>query len=168
MGSHNELYVPVHSRPICFVDADGRGASATQAGEPTQPPNIIIFLTDDQGYADAGVYGSNDLNTPNIDQLAQEGIKFTSFYAQPLCGPSRAALLTGRYPVRIKEPGEIKSPNTTLAASEVTIAEILQQVGYTTALIGKWHLAGDGAPWDYAPPPLPPGRPGAKDHLTHH
>ena len=137
-------------------------ASDTQAGEPTQPPNIIIFLTDDQGYADAGVYGSKNLDTPNIDQLAQEGIRFTSFYAQPLCGPSRAALLTGRYPVRIKEPGEMKSPNTTLAASEVTIAEILQQVGYTTALIGKWHLAGDGAPWDYAPPPLPPGRPGGK------
>ncbi|MCR9260462.1 MAG: sulfatase [Pseudomonadaceae bacterium] len=137
-------------------------ASYTLAGEPTQPPNIIIFLTDDQGYADAGVYGSNDLDTPNIDQLAQEGIRFTSFYAQPLCGPSRAALLTGRYPVRINEPGNTKSPNTTLAASEVTVAEVLQQAGYRTALIGKWHLAGDGAPWDYAPPPLPPGKPGGK------
>ena len=130
--------------------------------ESKAPTNVIIFLTDDQGYADVGTYGSENIDTPNIDQLAADGIKFTSFYAQPLCGPSRAALLTGRYPVRIREPGGAKHPNTTLDASEVTIAEILQQAGYATALIGKWHLAGDGAPWDYAPPPRPPGRPGGK------
>ena len=133
--------------------------SAVEAGKLT---NVIIFVTDDQGYSDVGAYGSEAIETPNIDQLAQDGIRFTSFYAQPLCGPSRAALLTGRYPVKISEPGGTKNPNTTLAASEVTIAEILQQAGYATALIGKWHLAGDGAPWDYAPPPLPPGRPGGK------
>ena len=133
--------------------------SAVEAGKLT---NVIIFVTDDQGYSDVGAYGSEAIKTPNIDQLAQDGIRFTSFYAQPLCGPSRAALLTGRYPVKINEPGGTKNPNTTLAASEVTIAEILQQAGYATALIGKWHLAGDGAPWDYAPPPLPPGRPGGK------
>jgi arylsulfatase A-like enzyme len=98
----------------------------------------------------------------------QSGIRFTSFYAQPLCGPSRAALLTGSYPVRIAEPNNVKKPNTTLAASEVTIAELLQGNGYATALVGKWHLAGDGAPWDYAPPPLPPGREEAKARSTHH
>ena len=130
--------------------------------ESKAPTNVIVFLTDDQGYADVGAYGSENIDTPNIDQLAADGIKFTSFYAQPLCGPSRAALLTGRYPIRIREPGGEKHPNTILGASEVTIAEILQQAGYATALIGKWHLAGDGAPWDYAPPPLPPGRPGGK------
>ena len=132
------------------------------ATESKASPNVIIFLTDDQGYADVGVYGSDDIDTPHIDQLAKDGIRFTSFYAQPLCGPSRAALLTGRYPVKIREPGGEKHPNTMLGASEVTIAELLQQAGYETALIGKWHLAGDGAPWDYAPPPLPPGRPGGK------
>ena len=71
-------------------------------------------------------------------------------------------MLTGRYPIRISEPGGKKNPNTTLAAGEGTIAEILQRAGYETGLIGKWHLAGDGAPWDYAPPPLPPGKPGGK------
>ena len=143
----------------CLLAAPIFGVASTDSN---QPPNVIIFLTDDQGYADLGIYGSDDLDTPNIDQLAKDGIRFTSFYAQPLCGPSRAALLTGRYPARINEPGGAKNPNTILAANEVTIAEILQQAGYETALIGKWHLAGDGAAWDYAPPPLPPGRPGGK------
>lgn len=126
-------------------------------------PNIILILTDDQGYADVGSYGAADIRTPNLDRMAAEGIRFTDFYAEPVCGPARAALLTGSYPIRIAEPGNTKSPNTVLHAKEVTIAEVLQDTGYATAAIGKWHLAGDGdEPWDFAPPPLPPGRPGGK------
>ncbi|MFK8050703.1 MAG: sulfatase [Halioglobus sp.] len=126
-------------------------------------PNFIVVMTDDQGYNDIGVYGSRDIRTPTLDRMAKEGIRFTSFYAQPICGPSRAALLTGSYPIRVAEPNNRKNPNSTLHAREFTIAEALQSAGYTTAAIGKWHMAGDGDdPWDFAPPPQPPGRPGGK------
>lgn len=126
-------------------------------------PNVILMLTDDQGYADVGVYGATDLRTPHLDKLAADGIQFLDFYAQPYCGPTRAALLTGSYPIRIAEPGNRKIPNTTPHTKELTIAEVLKDAGYATAAIGKWHLAGDGeAPWDFAPPPLPPGRAGGK------
>lgn len=128
-----------------------------------QRPNIILVFTDDQGYADVGVYGATDIRTPNLDKMAAEGIRFMSFYAQPVCGPSRAALLTGSYPIRVAEPGNTKSPNTVPHTREITIAEGLKSAGYATAVIGKWHMAGEGdEPWDFAPPPLPPGRPGGK------
>ena len=126
-------------------------------------PNFIVVFTDDQGYHDIGVYGATDIRTPVLDEMAAEGIRFTSFYAQPICGPSRAALLTGSYPVRVAEPDNKKNPNSILHPREVTIAEMLKSAGYQTAVIGKWHMAGDGdEPWDFAPPPQPPGRPGGK------
>ena len=135
------------------------GAAATES----QSPNIILILTDDQGYADIGAYGAQDLRTPNIDRLANEGIRFTDFYAQPVCGPTRASLLTGSYPIRIAEPGNRKHPNTTPHTRELTIAEVLNKAGYATAVIGKWHMAGEGEePWDFRPPPQEPGRPGGK------
>ena len=132
---------------------------------PTLPnqskPNIIVILTDDQGYADLGVYGSADLRTPYIDRMAQRGARIVNFYAQPSCGPSRAALLTGSYPILVGEPENKKNPNTILHEKELTIAEMLERAGYITALIGKWHMAGDGeAPWDFVLPPTLPGRAG--------
>ena len=111
--------------------------------QETKKPNFIIFLTDDQGYNDVGVYGSQTIRTPHLDKMAEEGMLFTSFYAQPLCGPSRAALLTGSYPIRIAEPGNTKEIHTKLHPKEVTIAEVLKSEGYKTACIGKWH-AGEG------------------------
>ncbi len=104
-----------------------------------EQPNFIIFFTDDQGYNDVGCFGSPNIKTPHLDEMAKQGIKFTSFYAQPLCGPSRAALLTGSYPIRIAEPGNIKNFHTKLHPKEITIAEILKTAGYQTACIGKWH-----------------------------
>jgi arylsulfatase len=109
-----------------------------------QPPNFVIIFTDDQGYQDLGCYGSPDIKTPHIDQMAAEGMRFTSFYAQTVCGPSRTALLTGCYPMRTArhraDDGTI--PHPALALDEVTIPEILKPLGYQTAMIGKWDLAG--------------------------
>lgn len=107
-------------------------------------PNFIIIYTDDQGYNDLGCFGSTKIKTPNIDQMAVEGVKLTNFYAQPVCGVSRAALMTGSYPIRVGEPMNIKRLHTVPAPQEITIAEVLKSAGYATGLIGKWHLALDG------------------------
>ena len=106
-------------------------------------PNVIIIYTDDQGSVDLNCYGSKDLLTPHMDGLAKRGVRFTQFYASaPVCSPSRAGLLTGRYPVRAGMPGNAGSTKgkAGLAASEVTIAETMKAGGYKTAHIGKWHL----------------------------
>jgi len=121
-----------------------------------QRPNFVIIFTDDQGYQDLGCFGSEKIKTPNIDQMAADGMKFTSFYAQAVCGPSRAALMSGCYPIRVAEPGNKKNQHTILHAKEVTIAEVLKDVGYATGCIGKWHLGqrkqgGNG--WDPATMP---------------
>ncbi|QEG43127.1 sulfatase family protein [Roseimaritima ulvae] len=105
-------------------------------------PNFIIIFTDDQGYQDLGCFGSPEIRTPRIDQLAQEGMRFTNFYAQTVCGPSRAALLTGCYPLRVARHADPDSIHPELHRSEVTIAEVLKPQGYATAAIGKWDLAG--------------------------
>jgi arylsulfatase A-like enzyme len=96
-------------------------------------PNILIIFTDDQGYADLACYGNKKNKTPRMDQLAKEGTRFTSFYAQSVCGPSRSALLTGRYPFRSKGWG--------MPASEITFAELIRKAGYQTACIGKWDVS---------------------------
>ncbi len=106
-------------------------------------PNFIIFFTDDLGYNDIESFGAPWIKTPHLSKMAEEGIKFTSFYAQPVCGPSRAALLTGSYPIRIGEPQNTKGLHTKLHPKEITIAEILKTKDYNTACIGKWH-AGEG------------------------
>jgi len=116
--------------------------SLNAAESSSRKPNFIIFFTDDQGYNDVGCFGSPFIRTPNFDRMAREGMKFTSFYAQPVCGPSRAALMTGCYPIRIGEPGNRKNQHTVLHPEETTIPEVLKGAGYATALIGKWHLAG--------------------------
>jgi arylsulfatase A len=107
-------------------------------------PNIIIFYTDDQGTLDVGCYGSKDLYTPNMDALANKGVRFTQAYSHTVCCPSRAALLTGRYPQRCgindwtsNHPSDEKKTNMSL--DEITIAQYLKKDKYKTALIGKWH-----------------------------
>lgn len=114
-----------------------------QSEELSQKPNIVLIFTDDLGYNDIEPYGAARIKTPHLNQMTKEGIKFTNFYAQPLCGPSRAALLTGSYPIRIGEPKNRKHLHTQLHPKEITIAEMLKTEGYASACIGKWH-AGDG------------------------
>jgi arylsulfatase A len=105
-------------------------------------PNVVLIFVDDMGYGDLGCYGHPNIKTPNIDNMANEGIRFTSFYAvAPVCTPSRAGLLTGRYPIRsIPTNCGPSSPDKGLPVSEITVANILKDAGYKTAAIGKWHL----------------------------
>ena len=105
-------------------------------------PNVVIVFTDDQGYADLGVFGAKDFETPNIDRMAREGARFTNFHvAQPVCSASRAALLTGCYPNRIGIHGAL-GPHTRhgLNEKETTISDLVRQKSYATAIYGKWHL----------------------------
>jgi arylsulfatase A-like enzyme len=112
------------------------------AAAVAQKPNFVVILVDDLGYGDLGAYGSKTIRTPRLDRMAREGVRFTSFYAgAPFCSPSRAALLTGRYPIRAGVPNVLFPTETTgLPTSEVTLAELLKPAGYATAAIGKWHL----------------------------
>lgn len=106
----------------------------------TQRPNILVILADDLGYGDLACYGAKDIHTPHLDRMAAEGLKLTSFYAQPICGPSRAALMTGCYPLRIAEVKNGKNGHTVPHTKEVFIAEMLRDAGYRTGIVGKWHL----------------------------
>lgn len=114
-------------------------AAISQAAD--RPPNFVVVFTDDQGYGDVGCFGSPNIRTPRLDEMANEGMKFTSFYAQPICGPSRAALMTGCYPMRVAERGNTKQVHPILHLEEITIAEVLSNKGYATACFGKWDLA---------------------------
>ncbi len=118
-------------------------APAAQAAQPFQP-NVVVIVTDDQGAADAGCYGAKDLVTPNIDALARRGVRFTQFYsAAPVCSPSRAGLLTGRYPLRAGLIGNASSQpdgKEAMPSSQVTMAEMFRAASYATAHFGKWHL----------------------------
>jgi arylsulfatase A len=127
---------------ISILFAVARPPGSYLSAQPSRPPNFIIILTDDQGYGDLGSYGHPTLRTPNIDRMAAEGQRWTSFYAAPVCTPSRAQLMTGRLAVRTGLAGGVLFPDSTggLQSSEITIAEILKARGYSTAAIGKWHL----------------------------
>lgn len=107
-------------------------------------PNFIIILTDDQGYEDLGCYGSPLIKTPRIDQMAEEGMKFTSFYAQTFSGPSRQALMTGSYPARVARMNNdyVGRGDNHTSLTEITIAEVLKTKGYETCMVGKWDLSG--------------------------
>lgn len=115
---------------------------AAPAEEPNQKPNVIIFMCDDIGYGDLGCYGGKNLKTPNIDKMAAEGARFTDFYVtSPVCTPSRAAMLTGRYPVR-QGFSDLLWPHDThgIPKTEILLSDLLKKDGYSTALFGKWHL----------------------------
>ena len=122
----------------------GRSTAASRAGKTgaAARPNFIIVFTDDQGYQDVRCFGSAAIRTPRLDQMAREGMRFTGFYAQTVCGPSRAALMTGCYPLRVAKRNNQVDIHPYLHTKEITIAEILHDAGYATGCFGKWDLAG--------------------------
>ncbi|MBI1357519.1 MAG: sulfatase-like hydrolase/transferase [Acidobacteria bacterium] len=146
---------------VALALAAWTGCASPQPARTADTPNIVLLMADDLGWTDTGAYGSSYYETPNIDRLAREGLRFTDAYANPNCAPTRAALLTGRYSPRTGiytvDTGErglakfrkmIPAPNVTnLPLSEVTFGEALQLAGYATAVMGKWHMGtGEFAP----------------------
>ncbi len=107
--------------------------------QAVEKPNVILILTDDQGWFDLGVHGNPHIRTPNLDRLAADSVRFSRFYASPVCTPTRAGIMTGRHPQR---SGAIDTfmGRDTMDASEVTMAQVFQGAGYRTGLVGKWHL----------------------------
>jgi len=116
----------------------------TSSGMTTELPNIILIMADDLGYGDISCYGSKKIHTPNIDALARGGLKFTDYHSNcPVCSPTRAALLTGRYQQRCGIEGVVTAANhrhTGMALEEITFAEVLKKRGYATGIFGKWHV----------------------------
>ncbi|MFA6563469.1 MAG: arylsulfatase [Verrucomicrobiia bacterium] len=113
-------------------------SAAAPAADTARKPNVLLILTDDQGYGDLSIHGNPHLSTPHIDRLGREGVRFDRFYVNSFCAPTRAALLTGRYPLRTGTYG-VTHNKEAMRTGEVTIAEALRGAGYRTACIGKWH-----------------------------
>lgn len=123
-----------------FALAGGGG----QCAEPARRPNVVLVITDDQGYGDLGAHGNPKVRTPNVDRLAKKSVRLSSFYVNPVCSPTRASLLTGRYCYRT---GVVDTylGRSLMHADEVTLAELVRDAGYRTGIFGKWHL-GDNYP----------------------
>jgi arylsulfatase A-like enzyme len=107
-------------------------------------PNVILIITDDQGYGDLGFTGNPHVKTPVLDRFASESIRFNEFYVSPVCAPTRSSLMTGRYSLRTGVR-DTYNGGAIMAPGEITIAEMLKSAGYNTGIFGKWHL-GDNYP----------------------
>ncbi len=121
--------------PLVYNCAD---TPKTKPEEPDLKPNVILIMTDDQGWGDLSLNGNKNLNTPNIDKLAEEGVSFENFYVQPVCSPTRAEMLTGRYHTRLGVY-DTSAGGERFDLEETTLAEVLKDAGYHTAAYGKWH-----------------------------
>jgi arylsulfatase A-like enzyme len=118
----------------------------TAQAQQTKKPNILLIYADDLGYGELGCYGNRTIPTPNIDKLAAGGIRCTQGYVSaPLCSPSRAGLMTARYPTRYGHENNTMAPGKHLPDGEVTLAQRLKSLGYATGIIGKWHLGGQAS-----------------------
>ena len=126
---------------MLFLVASISLISAPVSAAESQPPNFILILADDLGYGDIGPFGSKTNRTPNLDRMAAEGMKLTSFYAATVCTPSRAQVLTGCYAKRVSLSPVLYPRSTNgLSTAEHTLAELLKSRGYATMAIGKWHV----------------------------
>lgn len=133
---------------VCLGSSSARVEAADGAAAK---PNVIIIYADDLGWGETGVQGCKDIPTPHIDSIAQNGVRFTQGYvAATYCSPSRAGLMTGRYPTRFGHEFNAVARRTGLSLKETTLADRLKSLGYATACVGKWHLGGD-ASQDYYP-----------------
>ncbi|RME94583.1 MAG: N-acetylgalactosamine-6-sulfatase, partial [Verrucomicrobia bacterium] len=131
-------------KTVPFLLAGALWAAGTLGA--TAKPNVIFILADDLGYGDLGCYGQKIIQTPRLDRMAAEGLRFTQFYAgSTVCAPSRCVLMTGLHTGHCTVRGNGQGPEQTLDADEPTVAELFKQAGYATALIGKWGL-GDARP----------------------
>jgi arylsulfatase len=138
----NIKYIRVFRR--CYLLFAGLSGTILSYGQKPEHPNVILVITDDQGYGDFGCTGNPNIKTPVLDNLSKASIRFSKFYVCPVCAPTRAGLMTGRYSLRTGVR-DTYNGGAMMASSEITIAEMLKKFGYTTGIFGKWHL-GDNFP----------------------
>lgn len=139
-GTDPRAPVPTRRR---FLQTAAAAPMAAHAA-PVPPPNVVLILTDDQGYGDVGCLGNTRIHTPNMDRIAREGVQFTRFHVSPVCAPTRASLMTGRYNYRTCVTDTYLG-RAMMHPDEVTIAQVFRNAGYRTGIFGKWHL-GDNYP----------------------
>src|SRR5688572_1637914 len=135
----------------CFLGAAICAESShftAHSAENATRPNVVLILADDQGYGDFSLHGNPTLKTPHLDALGRQSVRLERFFVNSFCAPTRAALLTGRYPLRCGVWGVTHSKET-MRTEEVTLAEMLAAAGYRTGCFGKWH---NGEQWPYTPP----------------